>query len=143
MVLADLGRKLTASLRSLASATVIDSEVVEDMLKELCKALLEADVNVKLVAQLRNNVRCVRGWIGAAVWPWICAGVGIWSMRGFDFATLRCIFSTPPLSLSLSLPSISSSLYSKIINFEEDAAGLNKRKMLQRGVFEELCKVRN
>ena len=29
------------------------------MLKEICTALLEADVNVKLVGKLRQNVRCV------------------------------------------------------------------------------------
>ena len=56
------------------------------MLKEICKALLEADVNVKLVGRLRENVR------GA-------------------------------------------------IDFEEMAAGLNKRKIIQSAVFNELCKV--
>lgn len=29
------------------------------MLKEICAALLEADVNIKLVKKLRENVRCV------------------------------------------------------------------------------------
>ncbi len=29
------------------------------MLKEICKALLEADVNVKLVKRLQENVKCV------------------------------------------------------------------------------------
>ena len=56
------------------------------MLKEICKALLEADVNVKLVGRLRENVR------GA-------------------------------------------------IDFEEMAAGLNKRRIIQSAVFNELCKV--
>ena len=56
------------------------------MLKEICKALLEADVNVKLVGRLRQNVR------GA-------------------------------------------------IDFEEMSAGLNKRKIIQSAVFNELCKV--
>ena len=56
------------------------------MLKEICKALLEADVNVKLVGRLRQNVR------GA-------------------------------------------------IDFQEMASGLNKRKIIQSAVFNELCKV--
>lgn len=29
------------------------------MLKDICKALLEADVNVKLVKRLQENVKCV------------------------------------------------------------------------------------
>jgi signal recognition particle subunit SRP54 len=57
MVLADLGRKLTASLRSLSTATVIDEEVLNEMVKELCTALIEADVNAKLVFQLRSNIK--------------------------------------------------------------------------------------
>ena len=64
----------------------ISFQVVQAMLKEICKALLEADVNVKLVGRLRENVR------GA-------------------------------------------------IDFEEMAAGLNKRKIIQSAVFNELCKV--
>ena len=56
------------------------------MLKEICTALLEADVNVKLVGRLRQNVR-------------------------------------------------------DAIDFEEMAAGLNKRKIIQSSVFNELCRV--
>ena len=56
------------------------------MLSEVCRALLEADVNIKLVKKLRENVKAV-------------------------------------------------------IDFEEMAAGLNKRKMIQTAVFKELVKV--
>jgi hypothetical protein len=56
------------------------------MLREICTALLEADVNVKLVKRLRENIKSV-------------------------------------------------------IDFEEMAAGLNKRRMIQSAVFNELCKV--
>lgn len=86
MVLADLGRKITTALRSLSNATVIDEKVFDSMLKEICKALLEADVNVKLVQELRTNVRSV-------------------------------------------------------IDFNEMAAGLNKRRMIQSAVFKELIKL--
>jgi len=86
MVLADLGRKITTALRSLGSATVINEEVLNSMLKEICKALLEADVNIKLVKKLRENVRSV-------------------------------------------------------IDFDEMAAGLNKRKMIQSAVYKELMKL--
>lgn len=61
MVLADLGRKITTALRSLNSATVINEEVLNAMLKEIVTALLEADVNIRLVKALRENVRWVEG----------------------------------------------------------------------------------
>ena len=57
MVLADLGRKITNALNSLGKATVIDEEVLNAMLKEICTALLEADVNIRLVKQLKDNVK--------------------------------------------------------------------------------------
>ena len=50
MVLADLGRKINAALNSLNKATVIDEDVLNAMLKEVSRALLEADVNIKLVS---------------------------------------------------------------------------------------------
>ena len=86
MVLADLGRKITSALRSLGNATIINQEVLDGLLKEVCKALLEADVNIRLVKQLRENVKSV-------------------------------------------------------IDFEEMAAGLNKRRMIQMAVFKELVKL--
>jgi len=86
MVLADLGRKITSALRSLSNATVINEEVLNGMLKEICAALLEADVNIRLVKQLRENVRSV-------------------------------------------------------IDFNDMAGGLNKRRMIQSAVYKELVKL--
>ena len=77
MVLADLGRKLNAALSSLNRAPVVDEkvcfmslthelnhritfdhfQVLDALLKEVCSALLESDVNVKLVASLRSKVK--------------------------------------------------------------------------------------
>ncbi|KAL7672162.1 hypothetical protein ACOME3_007056 [Neoechinorhynchus agilis] len=57
MVLADLGRRITGALRNLSNATIINEQVLNDALKEICTALLESDVNVRLVKQLRENVR--------------------------------------------------------------------------------------
>lgn len=57
MVLADLGKRLTSALNNLNRTTVIDEKVQDECLKEICKALLESDVNIKLVQQLRNNVK--------------------------------------------------------------------------------------
>eukprot|EP00126_Sphaerothecum_destruens_P010040 Sdes_comp20665_c0_seq1m15993 len=86
MVLADLGAKITGAVRKLTEATVIDEEALDAMLKEICRALLEADVNVVLVKKLRASIK-------------------------------GCI------------------------DFEEMASGLNKRKIIQKTVFEELCKL--
>lgn len=86
MVLEDLGRKITSALKSLSNATIINEEVLNGMLKEICAALLEADVNICLVKQLRENVRSV-------------------------------------------------------IDFEEMAGGLNKRRMIQSAFFKELVKL--
>ena len=57
MVLADLGRRITSAIRSLNNATVINEEALDSLLKEVCAALLEADVNVRLVKQLRERVK--------------------------------------------------------------------------------------
>ncbi|KOX69003.1 Signal recognition particle 54 kDa protein [Melipona quadrifasciata] len=86
MVLADLGRKITSALRSLSNATVINEEVLNSMLKEICAALLESDVNIRLVKKLRENVRLV-------------------------------------------------------IDINDIAGGLNKRRMIQSAVFKELVKL--
>ncbi|CAF3374298.1 unnamed protein product [Rotaria sp. Silwood1] len=56
MVLADLGRRLSSALRNLSNATIINEQVLNEALGEICRALLEADVNVRLVKQLRENV---------------------------------------------------------------------------------------
>ena len=57
MVLADLGRRLSTALRNLSNATIINEQVLNEALGEICRALLEADVNVHLVKQLRENVK--------------------------------------------------------------------------------------
>ena len=59
MVLADLGRQITAALHGLNKATVIDEEVLKSMLNEISRALLQSDVNIRLVKQLSVNVRGV------------------------------------------------------------------------------------
>lgn len=57
MVLGELGKKLTGALQKLNTRTVIDEEAVDSCLKEVAKALLEADVNVRYVSELRSSVR--------------------------------------------------------------------------------------
>jgi len=51
MVLEDLGASLTKALSTLASKTVIDDEALGELLKDIQRALLLADVNVQLVSR--------------------------------------------------------------------------------------------
>jgi signal recognition particle subunit SRP54 len=57
MVLGDLGNRLSSIFSQLGNATVINEEILNATLADICKALLAADVNVHLVKQLRENVR--------------------------------------------------------------------------------------
>ena len=57
MVLAELGKSINNALSKLNKATEIDEDLFEDVLKDICKALLSADVNVKYVNKLRKDVR--------------------------------------------------------------------------------------
>lgn len=86
MVLAELGSKLTAALQKMQSVTVVSEAVIDKMLGEVARALLEADVNVKLVGELRKAMK------------------------------LRA-------------------------NLEEEAAGTNRRKTIQRAFVEELARM--
>ncbi|KAI9143678.1 signal recognition particle-containing protein [Paraphysoderma sedebokerense] len=86
MVLTDLGRKINSALHSLTSQPVIDEKALEEMLKEITRALLEADVNVKLVQKLRTNIK-------------------------------------------------------NIVNLNDLATGVNKKKIIQKAVYDELCRL--
>ena len=56
MVLHELGVQLTQSLSRLHKSAVVDDETLNEIIKEICSALLSADVNVKLVKDLRKKV---------------------------------------------------------------------------------------
>lgn len=57
MVLQDLGRRINAAVSDLTRAPNLDEKAFDGMLKEICAALLEADVNVRLVGQLRKSIK--------------------------------------------------------------------------------------
>ena len=59
MVLADLGRKIRNAIGKLGQNTVINEEELDLMLKEVCTALIESDVHIRLVKQLKDNVKWV------------------------------------------------------------------------------------
>ncbi|KAK9862886.1 hypothetical protein WJX84_007935 [Apatococcus fuscideae] len=57
MVLNELGARITKALAAVQNSDTIDEKVLEACLKEICTALLQADVNVKIVMGLREGVR--------------------------------------------------------------------------------------
>ncbi|CAF3316141.1 unnamed protein product [Rotaria socialis] len=57
MVLVDLARRLLSTTRTLRNATIINEQILNEALSEICRALLEADVNVRLVKKLRENIK--------------------------------------------------------------------------------------
>eukprot|EP00127_Corallochytrium_limacisporum_P001462 Clim_evm15s57 gene=Clim_evmTU15s57 len=56
MVLGDLGKRLQGALRGLGQSGEVDDEAINAMLKELGNALIQSDVNIKLVVQLKKRV---------------------------------------------------------------------------------------
>ncbi|GAB0490578.1 hypothetical protein MMPV_001815 [Pyropia vietnamensis] len=86
MVLNELGGKISAAIRRMSNNTVPDETVLKQMLSEIARALLEADVNVRVVQQLRGNV-----------------------LSAVDLSSL--------------------------------GAGVNKVKLIQKAVFDELCRM--
>jgi signal recognition particle subunit SRP54 len=83
MVLDDLGAKINSALKTLNGSSVIDDATLDHLLKDISKALLESDVNVKLVQKLRLNIK-------------------------------------------------------KLVNLEELAVRANKKKIIQKAIFDEL-----
>lgn len=117
MVLAELGQKIAGALRSLATKTVIDqgrsaadgialaccahalwilgahrvfnssvpfAESLDALIKEITTALLKSDVNIKVVSQLKKNIKAK-------------------------------------------------------VDLDELGSGVNKRRVIQKAIFDELC----
>ena len=57
MVLQDLGRRINAAVNDLTRSPTLDEKAFDGMIKEICNALMEADVNVRLVSTLRKTIR--------------------------------------------------------------------------------------
>lgn len=70
----------------MSNATIVDQSVLNACLNDIVRALLQADVNIRLVIQMQDNIK-------------------------------------------------------RIVNFEEIAAGINKRRIVQQAVLNELCRM--
>ncbi|BAI62727.1 signal recognition 54 kDa protein [Methanocella paludicola SANAE] len=57
MVLDNLGSSLKSAIQKLANAGKIDKEIIDDVVKDIQRALIQADVNVKLVMKLSNRIK--------------------------------------------------------------------------------------
>jgi len=56
MVLDDLGKSLKGTMQKIANAVTIDSKLVKEVVRDIQRALLQSDVNVKLVLQLSKKI---------------------------------------------------------------------------------------
>jgi len=56
MVLAELGNKITAALRTMQTSTVIDEEVIKKLISAIAMALIQGDVDIQLVKAFQTAV---------------------------------------------------------------------------------------
>jgi len=56
MVLDDLGSSLKGTLKKIANAVYVDSKLIKEITRDIQRALLQADVNVKLVLELSKKI---------------------------------------------------------------------------------------
>ncbi len=56
MVLEKLGSSLYDAIRKVIRAPVVDAELIKELIRDFQRALLQADVNVKLVMELSQNI---------------------------------------------------------------------------------------
>ncbi|CAL5440110.1 unnamed protein product [Camellia sinensis] len=57
MVLAQLGDSISRALQQMSNATIIDEKVLNECLNEITRALLQADVQFKLVRDMQTNIK--------------------------------------------------------------------------------------
>ncbi|MFW6231378.1 MAG: signal recognition particle receptor subunit alpha, partial [Nanoarchaeota archaeon] len=57
MVLEKLGEKLKGTLSKIASSLFVDEKVINELVKDIQRALLQSDVNVRLVLELTQKIK--------------------------------------------------------------------------------------
>jgi len=57
MVLEKLGESLRGTLSKIAGSLFVDEKLINELVKDLQRALLQADVNVKLVFELTQSIK--------------------------------------------------------------------------------------
>ncbi|MDD4185853.1 MAG: signal recognition particle receptor subunit alpha, partial [Candidatus Methanomethylophilaceae archaeon] len=56
MVLEGLGKSLRNAVARVTGATSVDDQLIKDVVKDLQRALLQADINVQLVLELTKKI---------------------------------------------------------------------------------------
>ena len=57
MVLEKLGESLKNTLSKIASSMFVDERLIDELIRDIQRALLSSDVNVKLVFSLTNKIK--------------------------------------------------------------------------------------
>ncbi|KAJ6302996.1 hypothetical protein OIU77_016977 [Salix suchowensis] len=57
MVLAQLGGSISRAIQQMSNATIIDEKALNDCLNEITRALLQSDVQFKLVRDMQTNIK--------------------------------------------------------------------------------------
>ncbi|GKB41482.1 signal recognition particle 54 kDa protein 2 [Tanacetum coccineum] len=57
MVLQELGGSISRALQQMSNATIIDEKVLNECLNEITRALLQSDVQFKLVRDMQSNIK--------------------------------------------------------------------------------------
>ena len=57
MVLEKLGSSLKETLSKIAKAVFVDDTLIDELIKDIQRSLLQSDVNVKLVLDLSNKIK--------------------------------------------------------------------------------------
>ena len=57
MVLAELGGSISRAIQNMTNATIVDETVLNGCLNEISRALLNADVQFKMVRELQTNIK--------------------------------------------------------------------------------------
>ena len=130
MVLAELGSKITAAISKMRQSAVIDEAVVDEMLK------------------VRSS------WARKAQCTLCSITMNCWLTQNFEtlFKNLAFLFSSyvklKEIGNALVAADVQLKLVIKLrtnikksINLEDAASGLNKRKLIQHAIFDELCKL--
>ena len=57
MVLSQLGGSISHALQQMSNATVIDEKVLNECLNEISRALLQSDVQFRMVREMQTNIK--------------------------------------------------------------------------------------
>ena len=56
-MLGNLGENLTKTMKKLVGISVIDKKTIEEVVKEIQRALIQSDVNIALVLDLSKKIK--------------------------------------------------------------------------------------